>query len=262
MEQITRNCLFCNLASGPSAFANAHFSILHRPKLLLLHLKRFIVVEKPIYADDNRGNENHPPNSPAKPIAIDYVFKKDSVPVKMPLTLTLDAFQEAPENDETTQDYSLQSVVYHSGLRASSGHYFADALRPDLTDDHEADVVLDGDASTIKGATEDVWYCFDDTYSERRASAEAILRDPTRQRNAYMLLYAFKGDPAVAEKSKVGDAVLGTALSKPLVANMALSECMEHSSPASSVENSVAVEPKNMVDGTAPAAVLAGSDQP
>ena len=160
-------------------------------------------MEKPIYAVDNGGEENQPPNSPAKPISFDYVFKKDNARVKMPLSLTLDPFQASFEGDKTTEDYNLQSVVYHSGARASSGHYFTDALRRDVADD-------DGPSSAGRVPVQDVWYCFDDTNSARRDIGESITRDPNRQRNAYMLLYSINDHTSFSDASPVegGDRVL------------------------------------------------------
>ena len=221
-------------------------------------------MEKPIYAADNKGDENQPPNSPAKPISIDYVFKKDSARVKMPLTLTLDAFQDSTRTDQTAQDYLLQSVVYHSGPRASSGHYFADALRRDVVEDLEADAAVGTGATSTKGVTQDVWYCFDDTYAARRASGEVIVRDPTRQKNAYMLLYTLKDDSPVAEKNQGGSFVLSdAALPKPLVADMFLGACTEQPSLACTIEKSDAVEPMSTLDSAMPAdASPADSDQP
>jgi ubiquitin C-terminal hydrolase len=182
------------MAFGPSTLLT-HFSTSHRPKILLLHLKRFIAVENPIYAEDNRGAENQQPNSPANPISSNYVFKKDNVRVKMPLTLTLDTFLDSHENDKK-DDYSLRSIVYHRGLQASSGHYFADALRPHVVDD-EIDAAVGSDATSTNKVAQDVWYRFDDSNSECLASGEFMVRDPRRQKEAYMLLYTLNGDSAI-----------------------------------------------------------------
>lgn len=205
---------------------------------MLLHLKRFIVEEKRIYAAEQEENENRPPNSPARPISVDYICKKDSAKVKMPLSLTLDPFQvplnaqagtaddrsssnaeDARASALTGKDYALKSVVYHTGTRASSGHYFADALRRDVVDEVSASPTAGGQDSgeasgaaappTEKTATtpQDAWYCFDDTNSFRHPSSEAITKNAYRQENSYMLLYSLDDDNNSVEECAAGPAV-------------------------------------------------------
>jgi len=201
---------------------------------LLLHLKRFIVEEKRVYATENEGNENRPPNSPAKPISVDYICKKDNARVKMPLSLTLDPFHSENTDDllskaEETRaaclpgkDYSLKSVVYHTGTRASSGHYFADALRQEVVDEDSApragqDSGEASGAAPTKKKTQDAWYCFDDTNSSRHASFEAVTQSRFRQENAYMLLYSLN-DNSVEECATSGAnaTVCAKAASSPI----------------------------------------------
>ena len=182
---------------------------------MLLHLKRFIVVEKKVYPDDQKqgGEENQPPNSPVKPISVEYLFQKNKARVAMPLNLTLEPFQVTQKDESAAaaapasllgRDYALKSVVHHIGSRASSGHYIADALRRVEVDDDENDskaIQDDGDvvaASSAKAPAgkkkmEDAWFTFDDTQSARRET-QKITQDPQKQETAYMLLYSCLDD--------------------------------------------------------------------
>jgi hypothetical protein len=51
-------------------------------------------------------------------------------------------------------------------------------------------------------AMQDVWYRINDSHSRRIGNGEAVVRDPTNQMNAYILLYIRKEVPPVAEESK------------------------------------------------------------
>jgi hypothetical protein len=116
--------------------------------MLLLHLKRFVFVEKPRPADDGGGDENAHPNSPSarkNPVVADYVFQKNKSCVDILPELSLAPYCRSKEEQKTTmmntdeatttQEYELQGIVHHIGARASSGHYTADALRTSLDDD-------------------------------------------------------------------------------------------------------------------------------
>jgi hypothetical protein len=73
-----------------------------RPKVLLLHLKRF-----------------------------DNALGKNTSRVFFPATLIKEAIPaEDNELELNSSDYSLMSVVHHIGISPGSGHYTADALRP------------------------------------------------------------------------------------------------------------------------------------
>jgi Ubiquitin carboxyl-terminal hydrolase len=130
------------------------------PKVLLLHLKRFIVEERQIISPAAArpiGEENIPPNvdqnaagdskRPLSPtIEYSYVFEKNRSAVDIPAQLSLDEFSiEALDDPAESSDlagstrssgnlstrtrYQLASVVHHIGTRAESGHYTADAIR-------------------------------------------------------------------------------------------------------------------------------------
>jgi len=211
-----------------------------RPKILLLHLKRFIVEEKMVYATEEReGEENQPPNSPAKPISVEYIFKKNKAKVHLPFSLTLEPFQASQARAETAppiatlnKDYSLKSVVHHVGSRASSGHYVAHALRQDEDEVSASPLVKDGVELPAKVPSEkrlkDAWYFFDDKRSARGSPDFAT--KPLYKETAYMLLYSLEENseeeskltPA-AEEAKAASLVETFSLQENVRANEDLS---------------------------------------
>jgi preprotein translocase subunit SecD len=139
----------------------------YRPKALLLHLKRFIVVEKPQPAvDDNTsekaggGDENAHPNSPSsrRSRPVEYEFQKNKAPVEIAERLSLANFlstseESTEESSKSAGEYKIQSIVHHIGSRASSGHYTADALRrsKDLPVEHANNDEKDADDKKEEG---------------------------------------------------------------------------------------------------------------
>ena len=186
--------------------------ILSPPKLLVLHLKRFIVVERVISpATSEIDVENHPPNSPAAttttPAQVEYIFKKNKAPISIPSSLSLNSYDASDDRQEfgdvnpqgsncaansnaqisnffqeTTTNYELQSIVHHIGSRASSGHYTADAVRPDC--------IAMNDRTESSTPTK-IWVSFDDGLSTE-TSLEKIVDNPFKRSTAYMLLYNLK----------------------------------------------------------------------
>jgi ubiquitin C-terminal hydrolase len=170
--------------------------VVHRPKALLLHLKRFMFVEKPIETTappNNDVDENQSPNSPSsnksKHVPVEYVFQKNKAPVRIAESVSLDPFQaEAIEEasvDETKKQYKLKGIVHHLGFRASSGHYTADAVR--RIEPTKGDSNKDGKKEEAK----DGWVSFDDGTSYV-TSLEKITSNRNKQSTAYMLLYALE----------------------------------------------------------------------
>lgn len=168
------------------------------PKALLLHLKRFVYEEKPV---DEK--ENQPDNAPQ---AMEITFRKNKVrvsssceimfcsntpphrsyytviivqfqsPVVLSESVSLDKFMKGnaggvcPDNK-----YSIKSLVYHIGARASSGHYTADATRERPADSGE-------------DSGKEEWVSFDDSIAATK-SHDDVLESIRSKRTAYMILY-------------------------------------------------------------------------
>ena len=174
------NCEKCS----DGTHAEQTLRILSQPKLLLLHLKRFIVVEQRIYpAATAIDVENQPPNNQLSPSLIsttppadvapqiEYVFKKNKAPIDIPSSLSLETYHQ--DSSQPTNNYCLQSIVHHIGSRASSGHYTADAVRD-----------VDNEPDSGK-----VWVSFDDGITTE-TTIERIVSNRFKQSTAYMLLYS------------------------------------------------------------------------
>lgn len=160
-----------------------------------MHLKRFIFVEKPLVTTSS-NDENKPPNSPSKPIPMEYVFQKNKDQVQLSECLSLDPFLLKDETStESKKEYKLRSIVHHIGSRASSGHYTADAVRPakgslnSRTEGTKDGAEAGKDSSTADGDERYSWVTFDDTTS-CVTSLDKILSNENKERTAYMLLYS------------------------------------------------------------------------
>jgi Ubiquitin carboxyl-terminal hydrolase len=176
--------------------------------VLLLHLKRFLVVERPTSTPTSNG-ENNPPNSPSPSIApVEYILKKNKAQVSIPPLLSLDAYAVhrdqtddgvSAESEASSQKkpYSLKSVVHHIGGSASSGHYTADAIRMDR----------DAPVGSTESTSKLVWVSFDDTFASR-TTLQKIVKNRLKQRSAYMLLYSLGGEAPVDETEPMKKAVI------------------------------------------------------
>ena len=142
--------------------ATQTMKILSMPKAILLHLKRFMVVEKPVAGSKET----------------ELVFNKNKVPVE--LTANLDVGKLLTNNEDkelskggstSLDSYRLKSIVHHIGNTANSGHYTTDALRTDPEDGQEK------------------WVSFDDGVAVER-SFERDVQTTKNQKTAYMLLYS------------------------------------------------------------------------
>lgn len=158
------------------------------PKNLLLHLKRFIFVEKPVPT----GTENAPPNSPSSRPEMEYVFMKNKTPVELTGKLSLGPFCANPSGG----DYHLRSLVHHIGARPSSGHYLADAIRPyrarpsdTSADTKQPELSSEESAAAESIPPEEEWITFDDSNS-CKTTLSKIQANPKKQETAYMLLYS------------------------------------------------------------------------
>jgi uncharacterized UBP type Zn finger protein len=103
-------------------------------------------------------------------------MRKNKAQVGLSKQLALDSFRGNEHGWKAVEEssYSLRSLVYHVGDRASSGHYTAHAMRSRSDEDGR------------DGLRE--WVSFDDSKTET-ADFERFASSPFEQRNAYMLLY-------------------------------------------------------------------------
>jgi len=150
------NCEKCKVGK----IATQTMKILSMPKVILLHLKRFIAVERPIAGTKET----------------ELVFKKNKVPVDLTTNLAVGKLLTSNQSSGTAcplpQDkYRLKSIVHHIGNTANSGHYTTDALRADPEDG------------------KDQWVSFDDGVAVER-SLERVTQTTSNQKTAYTLLYS------------------------------------------------------------------------
>jgi Ubiquitin carboxyl-terminal hydrolase len=182
-------------------------------------------VKKGPAAPQPLSEENLPPNV-AEPPA-EFVFQKNKAAVSIPESLTLDPFctegRDIPPH--SSSQYKLKSIVHHIGQRPFSGHYIAHAIRPRKDDRAEngqlppstgetvsllsvskpVEALMETPGPSTTAPTEPVarkspldpyqWVAFDDTYSAL-VDLEEILKSPSRQSTAYMLLYALEDEGA------------------------------------------------------------------
>lgn len=147
------NCEKCE----DGKIATQTMNILSVPKVILLHLKRFMVVEKP-----KAGAEE-----------TEMVFKKNKAPVELTTHLSVDKLLTSNQSSDKlpSESYRLKSIVHHIGNTANSGHYTTDALRPDPEEGG------------------DRWVSFDDGVVVEN-SLDKIVNTTKHQKTAYMLLYS------------------------------------------------------------------------
>lgn len=153
--------------------ATQTLAITSQPKALILHLKRFVVRERPrISASHNRKVQEsnvEAPQDQVVPPPVEMIIAKNKDQVVVAESFDLNAF--VPKPMETSRKYKLSGMVHHHGSTPSSGHYTADAVR---VDGHERQ-----------------WVSFDDG-SAWPADINKVLKSPHNQRNAYMLLYTLE----------------------------------------------------------------------
>jgi ubiquitin C-terminal hydrolase len=150
------NCEKCE----EGKIATQTMKILSKPKVILLHLKRFFVAERQITEKDNSTST-------------EIVLKKNKVPVELTTKLSIDKLlaNESIETSLPSNEYSLKSIVYHIGNTANSGHYTTDALRKDLD------------------TGKDQWVSYDDGVTVEK-SIEGVVQQTKNQKTAYMLMYS------------------------------------------------------------------------
>ena len=150
------NCEKCE----EGKIATQTMKILSKPKVMLLHLKRFFMDERQITENDNSTST-------------EIVLKKNKVPVELTTELSIDKLlaNESIETSLPSNEYRLKSIVYHIGNTANSGHYTTDALRKDIN------------------TGKDQWVSYDDGVTVEK-SIEEVVQQTKNQKTAYMLMYS------------------------------------------------------------------------
>ena len=136
--------------------ATQTLQILSRPRAVLVHLKRFVLVE----SKDDSGKTT-------------VAFQKNRAAVALDGTLSLAPHWKtsATAASAPSPSYALQSVVHHIGNTADSGHYTADCLRRSVED----------------GSPQ--WVSYDDALTAETTLGK-VQGSVQNKRAAYMLLYS------------------------------------------------------------------------
>ena len=149
--------------TGKTATQTAQFTKL--PGALILHMKRFVVYEKPDKSFSLR--KNAAPVEFGETINLEKFCEDDFEYPAMPRALQFDK----SSNNNTNANYSMKSVVHHFGNNALSGHYVTDVKK------HNS------------------WTRFNDSVAKESSQAEVFGTGENRK-TAYMCVYAYNGSVA------------------------------------------------------------------
>ena len=160
--------------------------IVYSPRALLLHLKRFALVEKPklqVKLSDSKEDSPKSDEEPKRTTAVEMAIRKNKAPVVLDASVSLGPIvpkEQNKENDDTDgrmATYDIMSVVHHIGSTAWSGHYTCDAIR-----------TSDSKGMSPSKQHLDKWVSFDDGITSA-TTADNVLKSERSQKTAYMLLY-------------------------------------------------------------------------
>jgi len=148
----------------------------------LLHLKRFVLVEKPRIVNLTNDKENASDNAEEqkRTTAVEMAIRKNKSAVALNPTVSLGPIVPLDAGQENVKDgpmavYDVKGVAHHIGTTAWSGHYTCDAIR-------------ESDSKEPHGAT---WVSFDDGLTSA-TTADKVLKSKKSEKTAYMLLYTLK----------------------------------------------------------------------
>jgi hypothetical protein len=200
------------LSSVQCTLQNSQYSIpLCSPKALLLHLKRFVLVEKPI-AQQVTVDAGENAEAPKRKAAVEMAIRKNKVrsfylesrkcqlfckqacsqlimwmslfqaPVILNPTISLGPIVSSDKSKESDSGdsmatYDVKSVSHHIGGTAWSGHYTCDAIRE-----------RDPKATSPTKEPDETWVSFDDGLTSA-TTADQVLNSAKSKKTAYMLLY-------------------------------------------------------------------------
>lgn len=152
--------------------------------------------------DTDKENEGDSSEAPRQQVQI--VFRKNTAPVTISEHVSLDKFigesnkeglNETGEPTASEKHYSIKSIVYHIGARASSGHYTADAIRTpansEVSKAPNKSVDESADSNTFEAVAKTEWVSFDDSRTSLTSLSD-ILKSEQRRKTAYMLLYTLE----------------------------------------------------------------------
>ena len=184
--------------------ATQTMKIISLPKVLLLHLKRFIFTMKPAQSateKENQRSNTKADEGSAKDGSCDVKvltqapleasLRKNTARVILQEEISLDPFYE--DESEVTEGkdvsdalgvdrrpaYGVRAIVNHIGDNSCSGHYMANALRSKS---------LESKKSSSHRDHREMWLVFDDEVASE-SSPDAVLNDERNQRSAYMAMY-------------------------------------------------------------------------
>tara|TARA_B110000305_G_C19302100_1_gene569656 strand:- start:125 stop:862 length:738 start_codon:yes stop_codon:yes gene_type:complete len=165
--------------TGKTATQTAQFTKL--PGALILHMKRFVVYEKPDKSFSLR--KNAAPVEFGETINLEKFCEDDFEYPAMPRALQFDKSSSTEKklegngkgsnnnNNNTNANFSMKSVVHHIGSNAFSGHYVTDVKK------HNS------------------WTRFNDSVAKESSQAEVFGTGENRK-TAYMCVYAYNGSVA------------------------------------------------------------------
>mmetsp|Transcript_46854 Transcript_46854/g.114282 ORF Transcript_46854/g.114282 Transcript_46854/m.114282 type:complete len:1049 (-) Transcript_46854:113-3259(-) len=178
--------------------------IVHLPRALLLHLKRFIVDISPDYTSISYRKDRSDVSFEER-MSLARVVGDDEEDEKLNNGNNYGGLVDFLAPEATVEDgssYAIRSVVNHMGSTATFGHYTADAKRVYPQEEEERNMVgsndngndddmmssedRDIDSSPASSSNRREWIRFNDSYVSKISSTEALQHNSSA---AYLVLY-------------------------------------------------------------------------